>query len=50
MITYPSTFGVFEDNVAEICEMVHNFGGQIRFYIYHLIKRLTVYKLYRVEN
>ncbi|XP_075217499.1 glycine dehydrogenase (decarboxylating), mitochondrial-like isoform X3 [Lycorma delicatula] len=29
MITYPSTFGVFEDNVAEICEMVHNFGGQV---------------------
>lgn len=29
MITYPSTFGVFEENVAEVCEMVHQAGGQV---------------------
>jgi len=29
MITYPSTFGVFEPNIREICEAVHNVGGQV---------------------
>ncbi len=29
MITYPSTHGVFESTIKEICEMVHNSGGQI---------------------
>jgi len=29
MITYPSTFGVFEDTVKEACEVVHQFGGQV---------------------
>jgi glycine dehydrogenase len=29
MITYPSTHGVFETAVAEICEMVHEAGGQV---------------------
>ncbi len=29
MITYPSTHGVFEDNIREIIEIVHNFGGQV---------------------
>jgi len=29
MITYPSTNGVFEDTVADICDMVHGAGGQI---------------------
>lgn len=29
MITYPSTNGVFEDNVKEVCEMVHENGGQV---------------------
>ena len=29
MITYPSTHGVFEDAVAEICGMVHDAGGQV---------------------
>jgi glycine dehydrogenase len=28
MITYPSTFGMFETGVAEACEVVHKFGGQ----------------------
>jgi len=27
MITYPSTHGVFESSVKEICDMVHNHGG-----------------------
>ncbi|MDB5523261.1 MAG: gcvP [Rhizobium sp.] len=29
MITYPSTHGVFEETVREICEMTHAFGGQV---------------------
>ena len=29
MITYPSTHGVFETSVGEICEIVHEHGGQV---------------------
>jgi glycine dehydrogenase len=29
MITYPSTHGVFEEAVEEICAMVHEAGGQV---------------------
>ncbi len=29
MITYPSTFGVFEETIVEICEKIHNAGGQV---------------------
>ena len=29
MITYPSTHGVFEEKIEEICEIVHQHGGQI---------------------
>ena len=29
MITYPSTHGVFEEAVTEICELVHQAGGQV---------------------
>ncbi|MFJ5548912.1 aminomethyl-transferring glycine dehydrogenase [Streptomyces sp. NPDC093225] len=29
MITYPSTHGVFEEHVAEICGLVHDAGGQV---------------------
>ena len=29
MITYPSTHGVFEEQVAEVCELVHEAGGQV---------------------
>ncbi|WP_326584212.1 aminomethyl-transferring glycine dehydrogenase [Streptomyces sp. NBC_00481] len=29
MITYPSTHGVFEEHVAEICAQVHDAGGQV---------------------
>jgi glycine dehydrogenase len=29
MITYPSTHGVFEVNVREICDIVHSHGGQV---------------------
>ena len=29
MITYPSTHGVFEEGILEICEVVHQFGGQV---------------------
>ncbi|MDT8878095.1 aminomethyl-transferring glycine dehydrogenase [Halomonas saccharevitans] len=29
MITYPSTHGVFETNVREVCEIVHAHGGQV---------------------
>jgi glycine cleavage system P protein (glycine dehydrogenase) len=29
MITYPSTHGVFEDDIRTICEIVHEQGGQV---------------------
>ncbi|MGI9385468.1 MAG: aminomethyl-transferring glycine dehydrogenase [Methyloligellaceae bacterium] len=31
MITYPSTHGVFEEAIGEICEIVHAHGGQVYF-------------------
>jgi glycine dehydrogenase len=31
MITYPSTHGVFEPTIREICEIVHSHGGQVYF-------------------
>ena len=29
MITYPSTHGVFEETVHEVCEIIHDYGGQV---------------------
>ncbi|NUP42106.1 MAG: aminomethyl-transferring glycine dehydrogenase, partial [Streptomyces sp.] len=29
MVTYPSTHGVFEDNITDICATVHDAGGQV---------------------
>ena len=29
MVTYPSTHGVFEEDIAEVCEVVHDNGGQV---------------------
>ena len=29
MITYPSTHGVFEETVKEVCEITHSHGGQV---------------------
>ena len=29
MITYPSTHGVYEENIREICDIVHEYGGQV---------------------
>ncbi|KAF7187968.1 putative glycine dehydrogenase (decarboxylating), mitochondrial [Pseudocercospora fuligena] len=29
MITYPSTFGVFEPAVKDACDLVHKYGGQV---------------------
>src|SRR3954452_1408166 len=29
MVTYPSTYGVFEEDIKEICAIVHEHGGQI---------------------
>jgi glycine dehydrogenase len=29
MITYPSTHGVYEEQVQQVCEMVHEAGGQV---------------------
>ncbi|MDA4843938.1 aminomethyl-transferring glycine dehydrogenase [Hoeflea poritis] len=31
MITYPSTHGVFEQKIKDICDMVHQHGGQVYF-------------------
>jgi len=29
MVTYPSTHGVFEDTIVDICERIHSAGGQV---------------------
>jgi glycine dehydrogenase len=29
MVTYPSTHGVYEEGITEMCELVHRFGGQV---------------------
>ncbi|MXV13871.1 aminomethyl-transferring glycine dehydrogenase [Hufsiella ginkgonis] len=29
MVTYPSTHGVFEESIIEICETIHQYGGQV---------------------
>jgi glycine dehydrogenase len=29
MITYPSTHGVFEEDITEICDVIHEHGGQV---------------------
>ncbi len=29
MVTYPSTYGIFEERIKEICQIVHDNGGQV---------------------
>jgi glycine dehydrogenase len=29
MVTYPSTFGVFEEGIIDICDIIHQNGGQV---------------------
>lgn len=29
MVTYPSTHGIFEENIREICATIHEYGGQV---------------------
>ncbi len=29
MVTYPSTHGVYEETIREVCEIVHQFGGRV---------------------
>ncbi|WWO97168.1 MAG: aminomethyl-transferring glycine dehydrogenase [Candidatus Dasytiphilus stammeri] len=29
MITYPSTYGLFEENIPQICQLIHDNGGQV---------------------
>ena len=29
MVTYPSTHGVFEEKIMEICDVIHKAGGQV---------------------
>jgi glycine dehydrogenase len=29
MVTYPSTYGVFEPNIKEVCNLIHEHGGQV---------------------
>ena len=29
MVTYPSTHGVFEESIVDICEIIHDHGGQV---------------------
>lgn len=29
MVTYPSTHGVYEESIIEVCEIIHQYGGQV---------------------
>ncbi|ENY6783817.1 aminomethyl-transferring glycine dehydrogenase [Providencia rettgeri] len=29
MVTYPSTHGVYEESIREVCEIIHQYGGQV---------------------
>lgn len=29
MVTYPSTHGVFESSIVDVCNKVHEVGGQV---------------------
>lgn len=29
MVTYPSTYGVYEDTIERVCDLVHKAGGQV---------------------
>ena len=29
MVTYPSTHGVFEESIKEVCDIIHKYGGQV---------------------
>ncbi|XPE57164.1 hypothetical protein ACNKHQ_16590 [Shigella flexneri] len=29
MVTYPSTHGVYEETIHEVCEILHEIGGQV---------------------
>jgi glycine dehydrogenase len=29
MVTYPSTYGVFENSVKQVCDIIHQYGGQV---------------------
>jgi glycine dehydrogenase len=29
MVTYPSTYGIFEERITEVCELIHKNGGQV---------------------
>ena len=29
MVTYPSTYGVFDENIKEVCALIHQHGGQV---------------------
>lgn len=29
MVTYPSTFGVFDDDIVEVIQLIHDNGGQV---------------------
>ena len=29
MVTYPSTHGVFEEAIREVCDIIHSYGGQV---------------------
>lgn len=31
MITYPSTYGVYEEEIRSICDIIHQIGGQVYF-------------------
>lgn len=31
MVTYPSTYGVFEEGIKEICQITHDNGGLVSY-------------------
>ena len=44
MLTYPSTFGVFEERAADVCALVHAHGGQVYLDGANMNAQVYIYK------
>lgn len=50
MITYPSTNGIFDESIVEICDLIHQHGGQVCTYFLGQKLINSVYRLFEAFN
>lgn len=50
MITYPSTNGVFEESVMDICELIHSNGGQVIKILWFCVEKYIKFNLPILRN